>query len=275
MNKTQLFEHINYASVISAIVLFLVGVLFAKLTTTGLDKVLPRRLSKSQKRLLKRVMFYAIIALFSMTALQQLGFKLNVLLGAAGILTVAIGFASQTSMGNVISGLFLIFERPFALGDYIKVGNFSGEVFSVDFLSTKIRTSDNTLIRIPNEKLLKTEVVNFSHFSTRRFDMKFGVAYDSDLSEVKQVLLTIASNNKLGLDEPAPLFSVLSYGDSAINIQFSVWTERKNLRVFKNSLQQDVQEQFARQGINIPFPQLRIQCNCPCKKCGHETVSTT
>ena len=93
--------------------------------------------------------FYLILCLFLVSALVELGFSLGVLVGTAGILTVAIGFASQTSMSNLISGLFLIGEQSFAVGDIIKIDQITGVVLSIDLLSTKLRTFDNTYVRLP------------------------------------------------------------------------------------------------------------------------------
>ncbi|MFN9975907.1 MAG: mechanosensitive ion channel family protein, partial [Phycisphaerae bacterium] len=113
-------------------------------------------------------------------ALDSLGFDLKVLLGAAGILTVAVGFAAQTSASNLISGLFLMFERPFVVGNSIVIGDLRGEVVAIDMLSTKIRTFTNMMVRIPNETLVKSNIVNLSYFPIRRVDLEVGVAYSSD-----------------------------------------------------------------------------------------------
>src|SRR5690606_3033117 len=129
-----------------------------------------------------------------------LGFSLSVLLGAAGVLSVALGFASQTSASNLISGLFLIGEQPFQLGDTIKVGNTTGEVLSIDLLSVKLRTFDNLYVRIPNESLIKSEMTNLTRFPIRRFDLLIGVAYKENISQVRQIMQNVADNNPLCMD---------------------------------------------------------------------------
>jgi len=133
-----------------------------------------------------------------------MGFQLSVLLGAAGILSVAIGFASQTSASNLISGLFLIGEGPFAIGDFIRVGTTEGEVLSIDLLSVKLRTPDNLFVRIPNEQLIKSEVVNLTRFAIRRLNLAVGVAYKEDIPRVRHILMQVATDNPLCLNEPAP-----------------------------------------------------------------------
>jgi small-conductance mechanosensitive channel len=185
---------------------------------------------------------------------MELGFDLSVLLGAAGILTVAIGFASQTSASNVISGLFLLGERPFAVGDVIRVGGTTGEVLSVDLLSVKLRTFDNLFVRIPNETMIKSEVTNLRRFAIRRVDLQVGVAYKEDLREVREVLLEVANRNPLCLEEPAPLIIFQGYGDSSINHQFSVWAKTENFLELRNSIPVEIKEAFDEHGIEIPFP---------------------
>ena len=122
------------------------------------------------------------------SALRELGFDLSVVLGAAGILSVAIGFASQTSTSNLISGLFLMLERPFSIGDVIKVDSTTGEVISIDLLSVKIRTFDNLFVRSPNESMIKTQVTTLTKFPIRRADLQVGIAFKEDIERVKEIL---------------------------------------------------------------------------------------
>src|SRR5690606_5360707 len=126
------------AALLVAVGWTLAGILSRLVRRAGKD-----RLSPHHMQLARRGVLYTVLALFTASALRELGFSLAVLMGAAGVLTVAIGFASQTSASNLISGLFLIGERPFEVGDTIQVGGTSGEVLSIDALSVKLRTFDN------------------------------------------------------------------------------------------------------------------------------------
>lgn len=208
--------------------------------------------------LLRRGSYYLILVLFLISALRELGFNLGVLLGAAGILSVAIGFASQTSASNLISGLFLVAERPFTVGDVIRVGATTGEVLSIDLLSVKLRTFDNLYVRIPNESLIKSEVTTLTRFPIRRLDVVVGVAYKEDLEQVRAVLDQVADKNPLCLEEPKPLYIFQGFGESSLNIQYSVWAKRENFLDLKNSIHQEIKNAFDEHGIEIPFPHRTI-----------------
>ena len=232
----------------------MVGFTVAKLARRVLVRLLAHRLSTHQQVMIGRVGFYLVLLLFAVSALRELGFQLTALLGAAGILTVAIGFASQTSASNLISGLFLLAEHPFGIGDVVRIGGTTGEVLAIDLLSVKLRTFDNLYVRIPNETLIKSEVTTLTRFPIRRVDLPVGIAYKEDIDRVHDVLMAVADRNPLCLEEPKPLFIVLGFGESSIDLQFSVWTKRENFLDLKNSILIEIKRAFDHQGIEIPFP---------------------
>ncbi len=240
--------------IIKAVVLLIAGLLLAKLATLTVDRLFREHLSKHHLVLVKRVIFYSILIIFTISGLRELGFKLHVLLGAAGILTVAIGFASQTSASNIISGLFLLGERPFSIGDTVKIGDTTGEILSVDLLAVKLRTFDNLYVRIPNETVIKSTVTTLSKFPIRRIDLHLGVAYKEDLNKVRSLLFDVADRNPLCLEEPTPLLIFKGFGESSIDLQFSVWCQREKFLELKNSIQIEIKERFDEEKVEIPFP---------------------
>ena len=237
-----------------ALAILIVGFILAKILGSVSQRVSSKYLDAQRTQLFRRLVFYLVLALFVISALNQLGFKLSVLLGAAGILSVAVGFASQTSASNVISGLFLIGERPFSVGDIIRLDDTMGEVLSIDLLSVKLRTIDNLYVRIPNETLIKSLVTTVTRFPIRRLDIRVGVAYKEDLSKVRQVLFEVARKNALALEEPAPELFILGFGDSALDLQLSVWVQKDNFLSLKTAVTEEIKVAFDRAGIEIPFP---------------------
>jgi len=237
-----------------AVIIVLMGLFVAKLASVITRRVAGKYLEPQQTTLLGRVIFYGIIILAFTSALHQLGFSLTVILGAAGILSVAIGFASQTSASNLISGLFLIGEKPFKIGDFIRVGDTVGEVLAIDLLSVKLRTFDNLYVRVPNETLIKSEIINLTHFPIRRFELKVGVAYKENLKQVREVLMQVAEDYPLCLTEPKPNVLFLGFGDSSLELQFNVWSTRENFLELRNNIPEKVKEAFDAADIEIPFP---------------------
>ncbi|MCA9667824.1 MAG: mechanosensitive ion channel family protein, partial [Myxococcales bacterium] len=212
------------------------------------------RLHPQHRMLVRRAIVYLVVLTTVMWSLRLLGVGMSVVLGTAGILTVAIGFAAQTSASNLISGLFLMGERPFVIGDTIKVADVQGEVVSIDLLSVKVRTFDNLLVRIPNETMLKSNVTTLTAYPLRRYDLQIGVAYKESIAKVKKVLREVAEANPVCLDEPKPSILFQSFGDSQINFQFSVWAVRDNYVKLRNEIAEQVKAAFDAAGIEIPFP---------------------
>jgi len=143
---------------------------------------------------------------------------------------VALGFAAQTSASNLISGLFLLGERPFVVGDMIQVGGGStGQVMSIDLLSVKLRTVDNLSVRVPNETLLKSELTNFTRYPIRRVDLEVTIAYGADLERARALLLAVASTHQLVLDEPRPQVVLRRLGEWGVEMQSLFWTRSENV----------------------------------------------
>ena len=238
-------------AVVKAVSILAAGLVLAALVKRWLRL---RRLHAQHSMILSRIGSMLVLTVAVLWAFKELGLELSVLLGAAGILTVAVGFAAQTSASNLISGLFLMGERPFQVGDIIQVGESQGYVLSIDFLSVKIRAFDNRLIRIPNESMLKTQVTNFTRFPIRRADLKIGVAYKEDLDRVRNILYVLADREPFCLDSPKPFFLFLGYGDSALEFQFSFWLTQENFYDVRTQMWLEIKRAFDREGIEIPFP---------------------
>jgi small-conductance mechanosensitive channel len=243
---------------IRALILFAVGIPIIYLISKWFRLYLTKHLSAQQGMIAGKIILYVGLCIIFVMVLRELGFEIGPLLGAAGIIGIALGFASQTSVSNIISGVFLIAEQPFVVGDVITTGNTTGEVLSIDFLSVKLRTFDNKFVRIPNESLLKSEVTTLTRFPIRRADILLGVAYKEDIGKVKKILLDIASENPLCLQEPEPLIIFNGFSSSSIDFKFAVWATKEDWLKMKNQIQEEIKARFEREGIEIPFPHLSL-----------------
>jgi len=241
--------NIDYINLLKAGIILVLGYIFARMLKTLAEKLLLQLSIVKYKKLVGRAVFYGIFLLFLFSALDQVGFDLNILLGAAGILSVAIGFASQTSVSNFISGLFLIFDRVISEGDIITIDGITGEVLSVDLLSTKLKTADNVFVRVPNEALIKSKLANLSRFSERRLDLTVMLPYEHDLSTIKSLWFTVIASDSRCLKDPAPGFAVQSIIQDGTSILFSVWVKEKDYDILKNELQQKMLQVFAENNL--------------------------
>jgi len=232
----------------------LIGLVVINIIRLLLSAMLKKRLQAQTLMVLQKGVLYSGLVLLGIPLLRSLGLDLSALLGAAGIAGIALGFASQTSVSNVISGFFLISEKPFAVGDLIQVGEVSGIVLSIDLLSVKIRTFDNRYIRFPNEKLLNTPLTNVTHFPIRRLDIPLRLEYRENLDRVKNVLEDVASNNAFALDEPAPLVILNGFGEYSLDVLFTLWFAKEDFVALKNSIFPEIRARFDAEGIRIALP---------------------
>lgn len=236
----------------TAVVILLIGYFTAQRASGAVGRT--KKLELQQRMLFEKVTYYGILVLALAAALDTLGFDLRVLLGAAGVLTVAIGFAAQTSASNLISGIFLMVERPFVVGNTIAVGDIRGEVVAIDLLSTKIRTFTNLMIRIPNETLVKSNIVNYSFFPIRRLDLQIGVGYGSDLALVESTIRATLAGHPLALRSPVPEVNMKGFGASSIDFEIHVWTQTESASSVKSELYRALNTSFQTNRIDIPFP---------------------
>ncbi|MGC8121329.1 mechanosensitive ion channel family protein [Marinobacter sp. VGCF2001] len=254
----QIISGIAWGQWLSAGFLMLLGMFLGTLLARSAGRLVENRTSRHHQVLIRRLVFYLVFVLFAIAALREAGFSLEVVLGAAGILTVAIGFASQTSASNIISGLFLVMERPFEIGDVIEADATIGEVVAIDLLSVKLRTPDNLYVRIPNETLIKTRVVNRSRFPIRRIDLVIGIAYAEDVERVRDLLLKLAETDPHCLEEPRPFALVTGFGPSSVDLQFSFWVAREAFLEGRGAMMIAVKKALDGAGIEIPFPHTSV-----------------
>jgi small-conductance mechanosensitive channel len=244
--------------VLKIVAIVLVGFLLMRVILFFVKRAMKKRFSEQSIMIVRKLIAYSVAFIILILVLKQLNVKLAAILGAAGIAGIAIGFAAQTSLSNIISGVFLISEKAISVGDVIKVDAISGIVLSVDLLSVKIRTFDNQFIRVPNEKLINTEVTNITKYPIRRLNIDLSVAYKEEVSRVRELLLDITRHNPYCLDNPEPLFLIKEFGDHGVELLLGVWFVKTDYIAVKNTMMQEIKECFDSQGIEIPFPHVSL-----------------
>lgn len=258
------FTNINtdrISEILVALILCLIGFFLARIISNTFIRTIGIRFNAHQRLVWRRAIFYIIFMLFVITSLKEAGFKLSVFLGAAGILTVALGFASQTSASNLISGVFLIGEGSFEVGDTIQITlirghTIEGEVISIDLLSVKLLTIDNVYVRLPNEQLIRAPVHNLSKFPIRRLTLTVPINFNEDINKVREVMIDIANSYPLVLADPKPRVTVSSFGESSIEIMFALWCKQNNYLQVKDEIHELIRNRFVDNHIEIPVPKI-------------------
>ncbi len=213
-----------------------------------------RRMPRQAGVLVEKTLLTLLWVFVVVHALRAVGVDLISVLGAAGVAGIAIGFAAQTVLSNLISGIFIMSERSIRLGDYVSAGGVTGTVESINLLSATLRQSDNSRVRIPSETLVKEPVVNMTGDTLRRCDFDLGVDYSSDMEHVRQVLLRVIDEQPLLATEPAPAVLFVGFGDFSLNLHIGAWCRTEDYHNARFAFGKAILDAFARENISIPFP---------------------
>jgi len=216
--------------------------------------------------LLNRLSGLLIYAIAIILALDLLGINVMPFVAGAGVAGIAIGFAAKDTLSNLIAGVLLIIDRPFELGDRIEVwsapkGSASwGDVVAIGLRATKIRTTDNIIIVIPNNEIMKRDIVNYTLMSKAiRVRINLGVAFDTDIEKAKKITVGVAASADWIAAEPPPKVVVRNFGESAVELQLRVWIPDARQRMKTISYITDqVKAAFDNAGIEIPYPRRDI-----------------
>ena len=259
--SAKIFGIIQFVFILSVISLFF------KILNSIVKKITVKKCSLQIQHIIDKGIRYAGFAVMVLTVFHRLGIDIRAILGAAGIAGVAIGFAAQTSISNIISGLFVITERAFRINDVIEVEGTIGTVQSINLLSVILKTFDSQYVRIPNETIIKANLINYSQFPYRRVKTELGVAYGTDLRKLEQILLSVAKNNAFIIDDPAPSILWTSFSTSSIDLTLMAWTKIEDFVNLRNSLFVEIDERLKQENIEIPFQQLDIHIK------GNQTIT--
>ena len=245
--------------VLAALAIFIIGRWIAK----GIRRGVRRMMEKGGADpiiigFVGSIVYIALLAFVVIAALGQLGIQTTsfiAILGAAGL---AVGLALQGSLSNFAAGFLMIIFRPFKVGDFVEAAGVAGVVKDMQIFTTTMKTGDNKTIIIPNAKISGDNIINYSAEENRRVDMTIGVAYDADLSKVRDVLNDIISKEERILPDPAPQVAVAELADSSVNFIVRVWTKTGDYWGVKFDATETIKNRFDEAGIGIPFPQRDI-----------------
>lgn len=245
-----------------------VGVLLAMLVKRMIKRtLLLSRLPPNVADLASKVAYYFIVILAALSGLALAGIDVTGFAFAGTLIGVALGFAAQTVASNFFSGLFLFIDKPLQPGEIVELPSLGiiGRVIEVTIFSTRIETIDGRIMRIPNENIFKSTIVNLHRTVARRLEYRIGVSYDTDLEKAINVVRRVLDSHPLVLAEPKPIVYVDNLGDSAIELVALFWVPSwKWLKVYR-SLLMEIKLALDREGIEIPFPQRVVWVKTPLK----------
>lgn len=179
--------------------------------------------------ILNKVVWYGGVLSIGFMVLSDLGIDIRALVGAAGIVGLAVGFAAKTSVSNIISGIFLIIEQPFNVGDVIETGSIDGTIESIDLLAVRIKTSDGIHVRVPNESLINAPVKNKTFYKERRITIPVMVDKNQDLANVVRVVSAAIENNEVVKKKDATRITVTSEDPKHMELTLYCWIDARNV----------------------------------------------
>ena len=260
---------ISVKLLISVFLTFYGAILISRLLRAFLERnIYPRRnWDPGIRNAISTGIHYVIILTGLMIAIHLLGFDVRNITVLAGAFGVGLGFGLQNLANNFVSGIVLLLERPVKAGDVIQVGSLMGKVKRIGARATVIETQDKSVILIPNGELLAGQVTNWTYGnSIGGLSIPVGVAYGSDVSRVKQVLLEIAEKDKEVLKNPAPQVEFKAFGDSSLNFNLRVWSYIDDRADVQSSLMTQIEEAFRKNQIEIPYPHREVILHSPSEK---------
>jgi len=255
----ELISWENLFKAVGAFFVILLMWIVYKLIVHSLKKISPKKLPEARVAAVIRgikYFFYVVVVLY---ILSTFGVNLKAIWGAAGIAGVAIGFAAQTSMSNLISGLFVLTEGAIHIGDVIIIDGVTGIVDEVKLLSVRMHTFDNQMVRIPNSTIINNNLTNNSYHKARRITISVSIDYSTDMNKALEVLSKAPSLCPTVLTNPAPTVWFDGFNDSGINMTVAAWFKPSDFLKTKNDLFVSIKKVFDDNGIEIPFNQLDVK----------------
>ena len=251
---------LSYAvNIVAALAIIIVGLIIARMISNAVNRLMiSRKIDATVADFLSALVRYGIIAFTLIAALGRVGVQTASVIAVLGAAGLAVGLALQGSLSNLAAGVLLVMFRPFRAGEYVDLGGVAGTVLSVQIFSTTMRTADGKIIVIPNGKIIAGNIINFSREPVRRNEFIIGVAYDSDIDQVKQILTNIIQSEDRILKDREMTVRLNELGASSINFVVRVWSNSGDLQNVYWDVLERIKREFDAAGISFPYPQMDV-----------------
>lgn len=262
LNLIGLFLLNSAINILTFSVTIFVGWWIAKFTKKYLTTVLLKlSIDDAATSFICSVVKVVILIIAIIIAMGNLGLEMTTLIAALGTAGLTASFALQGSLSNFVSGMQLIFSKPFLKNDFIEVGSYSGMIKEITVLNTILLTVDNKEIIIPNSLMTSGAVVNYSSQESRRLDLKYSVSYGINTDIPVELIKGIIEKNEKILKDPEPMVVVGSHGDNSVEIIARAWVASSDYWPTYFYMQDIVKKEFDKNNIEIPFPQIVVHNN--------------
>lgn len=256
-NQALLLSYL--VNIVAAIAIIIVGMIVARIVSNAVNRLMvARHIDTTVADFLSALVRYGIIAFTLIAALGRVGVQTASVIAVLGAAGLAIGLALQGSLSNLAAGVLLVTFRPFRSGEYVDLGGVAGTVLQVQIFSTTMRTVDGRIVVIPNGKIIAGNIVNFSREPVRRNEFIIGVAYNSDIDQVKNILTEIIQADDRILKDREMTVRLNELGPSSINFVVRVWSKSGDLQNVYWDVLELIKRRFDEQGISFPYPQMDV-----------------
>ncbi len=225
------------------------------LVTRALNK---SRLDPTLTRLVKTAVRFAAGVVCVLLICETLGVKITSLIALFSVVGLALSLAVQGVLANLAGGITILGARPFRVGDFVEMDGVKGTVKEVALMYTKLDTTDNKLVYLPNKIVSEAKVLNYSKEPTRRIEITFSASYQSPIPQVKAAVLESLAANPLTLAEPEPVVGVARYGASAIEYNLWVWCRGEDYWSAFYSVTEGVKQALDAAGLEMTYDHLNV-----------------
>jgi small conductance mechanosensitive channel len=243
-------------NLLTALAIFIVSLYVARIVSNLLRRVLNRRKAPvGVTHLLAQLTLWTIVITGTITALQRF-VDVTAFLAGLGILGFTVGFALQDVMKNFASGIILLLQQPFHVGETIGVKGFDGIVLAIDLRSTEMRATDGRIIIMPNAEVLANPIINYSRANHRRVDLLLNLPHTCEPDTARRIFLDAIENVEGLLSEPKPVVVFNNLTDSAMELNANFWVDitKNDPMHAKDVVLMKVKSTLKEQGIEIPHP---------------------
>ena len=246
--------------VLNCVIILVVGLWVAKLITKIVTKALRgSRADEGIAGFLSSCISFVLKMVVIIAAIAALGVNISSIITALGAAGITIGLAMQDSLSNFASGVLILYNKPFVIGDFVEVDGSTGTVKSIELMHTVLITPENKELVFPNSVITKNKIINYTGLEARRLDMKFPVAYGSDIAAVKKSISNVCGSSTYRIPGSAEtVIGINEFGKSAVVFDVRMWIKANEYWAAYYDMQERMLAEFEKNGITIPFEQMDV-----------------